>query len=55
MLAALDLHNFQANSRWVATMLGIPLDEVNVTLQRLLGKRMLAMTTRAGWQRVQEV
>ena len=54
VLSALDRPNFQADSRWVASMVGIPLDEVNVTLQRLLRKRIVTMTTRARWQRVQE-
>jgi len=31
-----------------------PIDEVNVTLQRLLRKRIVAMTARARWERVQE-
>jgi transcriptional regulator with XRE-family HTH domain len=54
VLSALDRSNVQADSRWVASMVGIPLDEVNVTLQRLLRKRIVTMTTRARWQRVQE-
>src|SRR3954451_4647140 len=51
VLSALDRPNFQADSRWVASMVGIPLDEVNVTLQRLLRKRIVTMTARAVWQR----
>jgi transcriptional regulator with XRE-family HTH domain len=54
VLSAIDRRNFRADSRWIATMIGIPLDEVNVTLQRLLRKRIVTMTTRARWQRVQE-
>jgi len=54
VLSVLDRRNFQADSRWVASMIGIPLDEVNVTLQRLLRKRIVAMTARARWERVQE-
>ena len=54
VLSALDRPNFQADSRWVASMVGIPLDEVNVTLQRLLRKRIVTMTARARWERVQE-
>ena len=54
VLSALDRPNFQADSRWVASMVGIPLDEVNVTLQRLLRKRIVTVTTRARWARVQE-
>jgi hypothetical protein len=52
VLSALDRPSFQADSRWVATMVGIPLDEVNVTLQRLLRKRILTMTMRARWERM---
>jgi hypothetical protein len=52
VLAALDRPNFQADSRWVASMVGIPLDEVNVALQRLLRKRIVTMTTRARWERI---
>jgi hypothetical protein len=54
VLAALDRPGFEADSRWVATRVGIPLDEVNVTLQRLLRKRIVTMATRARWVRVQE-
>ena len=49
VLSALDRPNFQADSRWVASMVGIPLDEVNVTLQRLLRKRIVTMAARARW------
>ena len=55
LLAAVDQPDFEANSRWMSTRLGIPLDEVNVTLHRLLRKRTLAMTTRTRWQRVEGV
>ena len=51
VLSALDRPTFQADSRWVASMVGIPLDEVNVTLQRLLRKRIVTMTARACWER----
>jgi transcriptional regulator with XRE-family HTH domain len=54
VLSALGRPNFRADSRWVANMVGIPLDEVNVTLQRLLRKRIVTMAARARWVRVQE-
>jgi transcriptional regulator with XRE-family HTH domain len=54
VLSAIERNGFQADSRWIASMIGIPLDEVNVTLQRLLRKRIVTMTTRARWDRVQE-
>jgi len=46
ILAAVQRPGFRADSRWLATMAGIPLDEVNVTLQRLLRKRKLTMGRR---------
>jgi len=52
VLSALDRPNFQADSRWVASMVGIPLDEVNITLQRLLRKRIVTMNTRSRWERL---
>ena len=54
VLTAIERPNFQADSRWIASMVGIPLDEVNVTIQRLLRKRIVTMTARARWQRVLE-
>ena len=51
VLAALDRPNLQTDSRWVASMVGIPLDEVNITLQRLLRKRIVTMPTSARWER----
>ena len=49
VLATLGRPNFKADSRWVATMAGIPIDEVNVTLQRLLRKRIVTMKE-ARWE-----
>jgi transcriptional regulator with XRE-family HTH domain len=54
VLSALARPNFHADSRWIATMVGIPLDEVNVTIQRLLRKRIVRMTSRARWSHVLE-
>jgi transcriptional regulator with XRE-family HTH domain len=54
VLATLDRPGFRADSRWVAAVAGIPLDEVNATLQRLLRKRMMTMSARAIWQRAGE-
>jgi hypothetical protein len=52
VLATLTRSGFRADSRWVATTAGIPLDEVNLTLQRLLRKRMVTMSSRAVWVRL---
>jgi len=54
VLATLERPGFRADSRWVSAVAGIPLDEVNVTLQRLLRKRMMTMSGRATWQRASE-
>ena len=50
VLSAIDRPNFQASSRWIANMVGIPVDHVNVALQRLLRKRIVSMTG-ARWAR----
>jgi transcriptional regulator with XRE-family HTH domain len=54
VLAALDDPRFRADSRWLAVTLNIPLDEINVTLQRLLCTRRLHMSTPHTWQRIVE-
>jgi transcriptional regulator with XRE-family HTH domain len=54
VLAALERPGFRPDSRWLASIAGIPLDEVNVTVQRLLRKRMVTMTSRERWVRVEE-
>lgn len=41
---------FRANSRWLATVLGISIDSVNISLQRLLRLRVLRMTTPRAWE-----
>ena len=54
VLSAIERPGFRADSRWIATIAGIPLDDVNVTLQRLLRKRKLTMWSRAQWARAEE-
>ena len=41
---------FRADSRWLATVLGIPIDEVNVSLQRLLRLGALRMAAADRWE-----
>ena len=53
VLSILPRKNFQPESRWVSIVTGIPLDEVNITLQRLLRKGTMLMRTSTRWQRVQ--
>jgi transcriptional regulator with XRE-family HTH domain len=50
LLALLPHPSFRANSRWIATMLGIPIDDVNLSLQRLIRERRLVMASREQWQ-----
>ena len=50
LLARLPHPSFSANSRWMATMLGIPIDDVNLSLQRLIRERRLVMASRDEWQ-----
>jgi transcriptional regulator with XRE-family HTH domain len=40
---------FIPDSRWIATMTGIPLDDVNLALHWLLYRRQLTMRTRTTW------
>ena len=41
---------FRADSRWIATVLGIPIDEVNMSLQRLVRLRMVVMAAPRQWE-----
>jgi transcriptional regulator with XRE-family HTH domain len=46
IVAALADPRFRTDSRWLAVTLNIPLDEINMALQRLLYKRILLMSGR---------
>jgi transcriptional regulator with XRE-family HTH domain len=50
ILQALSHRKFRADSRWLAMLLNIPIDEINVALQRLLRKRLIAMDSRTVWR-----
>jgi transcriptional regulator with XRE-family HTH domain len=50
LLSVVETTLFRADSRWLATVLGIPIDEVNVSLQRLLRFRALNMTAAGIWE-----
>ena len=54
VLDAVGRPAFRPDSRWLASVTGIPLDAVNFTLQRLLRKRKLTMASRERWLRVEE-
>lgn len=50
VLASIRRAGFQTSSRWIAVRLGIPIDAVNIALQRLLRTGMLAMRSRGTWE-----
>jgi transcriptional regulator with XRE-family HTH domain len=50
VLAAVARPSFRADSRWIATMAGITLDDVNVSLQRLLYHGALIMASPTEWR-----
>lgn len=54
ILAALADARFRPDSRWLAVTLNIPLDDVNIALQRLLYKRALVMSSRHTWSSIAE-
>ena len=47
--SAICRSTFRAESRWLATVTGLPIDCVNMTLQSLLRQGRLVMLSR-GWQ-----
>jgi plasmid maintenance system antidote protein VapI len=50
VLRLIQRATFRPDSRWIAAQLGIPLDEVNVTIQRLIRLRSIALTTPRTWE-----
>lgn len=54
ILQTIGRSNFRADSRWLATMSGVPLDQVNVALQRLLRKGIVVMQSRDKWIRLEK-
>ncbi len=49
ILELVHIHRFKADSRWIADTLGIPVEEVNIALQRLLRLGLLEMAKRDRW------
>jgi transcriptional regulator with XRE-family HTH domain len=49
ILALTRAADFQPDSRWLARVLGVCVDDVNVALQRLLRLGLLHMMTRSAW------
>lgn len=50
VLAVVARPSFRADSRWIATVAGITLDDVNVSLQRLLYRGALIMASPTEWR-----
>jgi uncharacterized protein (TIGR02147 family) len=49
ILELTHLHNFRPNSRWIARVLGITADEVNLAVSRLARLGLLEMANRDRW------
>lgn len=54
LLDSVSSGSYRADSRRLAMTLGIPVDQVNITLQRVLRKRMMIMKERDCWVRAEE-
>lgn len=50
ILELVRLPGFRADSRWIAGVLGIPVDEVNIALHRLLRLGLLEMIDAGAWR-----
>ena len=46
---AIGRSTFRADSRWLANISGLPVDRVNIALQRLLRRRELRMWSASCW------
>jgi uncharacterized protein (TIGR02147 family) len=49
ILELLQVQSFKTDSRWIASTLGIALEDVNIALQRLLRLGLLEMSARNRW------
>ena len=50
VLAVIDRISFRPDCRWIATMTGLSLDEVNISLHRLLYRREMVMQAQNEWR-----
>jgi transcriptional regulator with XRE-family HTH domain len=50
VLAAIRRPAFKADTRWIATMTGLPMDDVNISLQRLLYLGAIEMSAQGEWR-----
>ena len=49
VLEAVHRPHFRAESRWLASRTGIPLDDINILLHKLLAEGRLLMLSRSHW------
>lgn len=49
LLAFVSHSAFRPDSRWIAMRLGLPVDQVNIVLQRLLCRRILILSAQDKW------
>jgi hypothetical protein len=54
ILRSLTHPRFRPDCRWLAMALNIPIDDVNIALQRLLRKGAMAMNSRRQWRALGE-
>jgi transcriptional regulator with XRE-family HTH domain len=54
VVEAIGRASFRPDSRWLASVAGIPVDSVNIVLQKLLHTGCLRMTSRARWEVARE-
>ncbi|MGE0044095.1 MAG: hypothetical protein AB7H88_13005 [Vicinamibacterales bacterium] len=54
VLAVISRPGYEPSSRWVAVRAGLPVDEVNIALHRLLRRGALRMPERGRWRVVEE-
>jgi transcriptional regulator with XRE-family HTH domain len=50
VLGALARRDFRPNARWLAIRLGISIDDINISLQRLLRTGAMVMSARDSWE-----
>lgn len=50
VLRAIAATKFRPASRWIAAVTGIPVDDVNISLQRLVRTGVLLMTSTRHWE-----
>ena len=49
LVRLLSDQRFRPNTRWIAMMIGVPVDAVNISIQRLLCERRMSMRSTTTW------